>query len=94
MRTWVRAGKECRCGCCLRTIYFNQPMLEVTIPPLTQKFRRCPDCAGEPTPADLPDRTHEPRRSVQPLTTNSGMHPVQSIAHGLQLDWKQKASGE
>jgi hypothetical protein len=89
VRTWTRATLDEHCGHCRAPIATGQPMLVITLAALGPRvpFRRCPACAGEPVPADLPELPI--RAATRPMAMSHIVH-----RGSLPLDWKQKQSGE
>ena len=47
MRTWKRAGGDCRCGNCGQIIHKGQPLLKLEAPEWKAAKRRCVGCSGE-----------------------------------------------
>lgn len=86
MRTWKRAEIEILCGMCRRSIYREQPYLELRSEAWTKPKVRCRTCVDEPVPEDLPSLPIKAVRQPLAMTRFSpGMLP---------LDFKAKASGE
>ncbi|HKE44575.1 MAG TPA: hypothetical protein VKB41_08555 [Steroidobacteraceae bacterium] len=54
MQTWTRAAWACRCGRCGEVIKTGEALLEIQIPKVKARLRRCEACEG-PAPPDLPD---------------------------------------
>lgn len=86
MRTWKRADAQMLCGLCKRSIYREQPYLELRSEAWTKPKVRCRECAGEDVPADLPSLPIKPVREGLPFARFG--------AEMLPLDFKQKASGQ
>ena len=87
MRTWTRAAIARHCGNCGAAIAVGAPVLELAIPELVQRKVRCPACAGESVPADLPAR-------VDPQTPFLRLVPIPTGAHVLPFDYKSAAAGD
>lgn len=90
MSTWTRAKFTRACGNCGDAIKVGEPLLELRLV-FTTKVR-CQLCDG-PAPPDLPIDT-PPVDAPVVKTSSSGMHPIQSIARMLPLDWKARSAGE
>lgn len=92
--TWTRAPMLTLCGYCNAEIAKGSPVRMVRIGPRLRP--RCPVCAGEPVPADLPELaarvpiTPTVKASRGPLFASvSTFAPVGKLAR----DWKEKQSG-
>lgn len=63
-------------------------MLEFRFPEITAVLKRCAVCAGEPVPADLPERV-EPT----PIVPTARMASLRALAGTLPFDYKAAQSG-
>jgi hypothetical protein len=88
MRTWRRAVIGLRCGSCGAAIAIGAPFVEFAIAGLARRKVRCPACAGDRVPADLPPLPTRPAPAWAPLV------PIPVGAHVLPLDWKARSAGE
>lgn len=91
MKTWRRAPALTICGGpCRVMIRKGEPVLEIRIDGVDKRFLRCPQCAGEPVPADLP-----PLSEQVPIAPShkSRTAPLFASAGSLAKDWKQSQAG-
>lgn len=87
MRRWIRAEHDTFCGGqCARLVARGQAILELVNPDSGHRFLRCPDCAGEPVPQDLPVLQERPQ--LQPTR----LLRLGAVAGGL--DWKVRQAGD
>lgn len=89
MKTWQRATSEDEhCGSCRLAIPVGRPMLVFKFAELSpghRGLRRCPTCAGEPVPDDLPALEDRTLPQHQLRTRFSG--------DMLPIDFKSQAAG-
>jgi ribosomal protein S27AE len=56
------------CGRCGAIIERNEPILEITLPNVKRKSRRCGACAESPVPPDLPEAiTNRSTKAMKPI---------------------------
>lgn len=87
MKIWKRADRQILCGGpCRRSIYREQPYLELRSEAWTKPKIRCRECAGEDVPTDLPSLPiKQPRQGLPFARFTAGMLP---------LDFKNRAAGQ
>lgn len=88
MKQWQRASVDEYCGQCRATVPAGEPFLRFTLEGLRRTFVRCPTCADEDQPADVPAA-----RRPDPPSVAAAMTPVRQLA-GLPLDWRTRQLGE
>lgn len=86
MRTWARATRDQRCGCCSAIIRQGDPIFLIAVVTLTAPKVRCRllECAGEPAPADLP-----PLIERLPIELPRMVRVTAGVA-SLPFDYKQR----
>lgn len=88
MKRWTRALYRRLCGFCGADVPKDSPYLSITFPQPTARDKvRCPACAGEPIPNDLP-LIHVPDKAT--VNAVSGF----SSAKVLAYDWKKRQAGD
>jgi hypothetical protein len=94
MKAWQRASRAWVCGSCANIFDKGTPQLLIYVPLVKDPKRRCQTCAGEPVPADLPDRA--PITTVPTGTTPAlPFASVGSMAKQVKpFDYKAAQSGE
>jgi len=87
MKQWGRSPLATACGMCGVVIKRGDPCMEIAfVAVATTRLRRCPDCAGEPMPEELP-----------PLTlshTSPSAAFLQRLRNLLPFDWTARATGD
>lgn len=90
---WTRAAVLTLCGRCGSQILKGTPLCQVKVGPRIRP--RCPVCAGEAVPADLPELVERSRIEIQPTFKASraplfaAIGPMASVGT-LARDWKQQ----
>lgn len=92
MRYWDRRGARV-CGQCGASIAHGDPRLVIvtTIGGVDKEWLRCPRCAGEPMPADLPAINLPVAQPIVPVPKASTLTRRPLLA--LVQDWKTRAIG-
>ncbi len=69
MREWMRCVAARLCGHCGKQLLAGDLVLVYLIAGVKQRKARCPDCAGEAPPLDLPPLVEKPGRTkrLQPI---------------------------
>lgn len=87
----MRARSRRRCGSCGGTIDRGAPMLSIEVLAdgyaLSAPKLRCPTCAGEPVPCELPDLPVHVSIEPTPLTR------LGALVSSLPFDYKQAQAG-
>jgi hypothetical protein len=84
MKTWRRATIAEVCGRCGGPIAVGDPELQYQFTAVPRPLRRCPACAGEPVPSDLPELA-----PVDVGVVGGGERSIRSVR-----DWKQRQAGD
>jgi hypothetical protein len=88
MKHWQRASVDEYCGQCRATVPAGEPFLRFILEGMRRTFVRCPTCADEDLPVDLPAA-----RRPDPPVVAPAMTPVRHLA-GLPFDWSRRRLGE
>lgn len=86
MKVWTRSPIAETCGQCRAVIASGDPLLRFRLEGLKRTFARCPTCADEAMPDDVPAL---PAR----VAPEPDLVPVRRLA-GLPLDWRTRSLGE
>lgn len=97
MRYWARVTKTRQiCGGgrqgCQERVLKGEPVFVMETP--THTFYRCPACADEPVPENLPAVTERPAREPGSDDGPIGMTRIGTIAKSTRVDYKLRASGD
>jgi hypothetical protein len=87
MKTWLRALLATKCGGCGAPIEAGTPMQVWIWPGLRRRKVRCPACADEAPPVDLP------LLSTTEYVTPTPLLNLRLMADMLPLDWKTRGAG-
>lgn len=92
MKEWTRAAVDTRCGgphTAPLVVKRGDPILMVQAPGVTRRLWRCPSCAGEAPPLDLPDLPEHVE-----LTAIEPMLKMRHVRDALPLDFRQARTGD
>ncbi len=89
MRRWTRAVQDTWCGFCSEVIAVGDPMLVKRVAGVTQEYRRCLTCAGEPV--DEEQLEAEDVRAEATLSQNPAAPPPRTWGSVVDLvrDYKR-----
>lgn len=96
MKTWLRTPVDCLCGACGRVLRRGDPVVELTYRYLggtPLRKLRCPGCAGEAVPADLPPLA-EPAVLITPTPKASTLRRRPLLAAVGELAGGLKTRGD
>lgn len=86
--SWARASHPMLCGGpCGGLIEKGDPVRWIARPGVSQRKKRCRDCAGEPVPDDLPDL---PDVTTTRSIAQPNMFPMGTLAQ----DFRKRQSGD
>lgn len=101
MRAWARSPASFVCGSCAAILPASSPVLRLFVPGLKHMKVRCPACADEAVPVDLPVAEKRPAVQLTAFDEDGIERPLPPAAkqptsirrQAERFDWKSLQAG-